>query len=336
MTENNAAQPGLTDDEILDAIKAGVRAARDEGLACAGPDNYVQAGALALLSKLRAEGVQAGELPAYINDDSQPLQYRLGWNNCLSDCRAALASAPLADTLPLEKALYELVDKIAPGLDTGDLVQDARRSSTLLDAIMASAPVTGEAVSYQVRRTDGSPLACWETCTKDLYDETLATGRYNGLEGAPPCEVRALGVIDAAPQASKAVRLDAPAQVGGVRFGKGIHWSTVIAAAQRHHAFMNTPEKEAERIARAKEFVESIQADKDGGDCAKGAGDGDLMRFALEAIEAEMDPKWECNSYHPKLRMAAERLRAALSPTPSVVKQSLTATQTGEKGESDA
>lgn len=36
-------------------------------------------------------------LPAYITDDRYHLQYRLGWNNCLADCRAAiLADAPAA------------------------------------------------------------------------------------------------------------------------------------------------------------------------------------------------------------------------------------------------
>lgn len=69
-------------------------------------------------------------------------------------------------------------------------------------SVLASAPVAGEAVSWQVRRTDGSPLACWESCTKELYDLTKSTGRYSGFENGPPCEVRALGVIDAAPQAS--------------------------------------------------------------------------------------------------------------------------------------
>lgn len=37
------------------------------------------------------------QLPAYITDDRYHLQYRLGWNNCLADCRAAiLADAPAA------------------------------------------------------------------------------------------------------------------------------------------------------------------------------------------------------------------------------------------------
>lgn len=51
--------------------------------------------------------------------------------------------APVADTLPLEAALHVLVDKIVPGLDTGDLVHDAGRASAVLGAIMAGAPVAG-------------------------------------------------------------------------------------------------------------------------------------------------------------------------------------------------
>ncbi len=44
-------------------------------------------------------------------------------------------------------------------------------------------------------------------------------------------------------------RLEKPAQVGNGRFSAGVKWSTVIGAAQRHHEYMNTPEKEAARIA---------------------------------------------------------------------------------------
>lgn len=50
----------------------------------------------------------------------------------------------------------------------------------------------GQAVAWQVRRVDGSPLAVWETCTFELYEATLATGRYAGYENAPLCEVRVL------------------------------------------------------------------------------------------------------------------------------------------------
>lgn len=55
-------------------------------------------------------------------------------------------------------------------------------------------------------------------------------------------------------------RLDAPAQVGGTRFGAGIKWSTVIAAAQRHHAYMNTPEREAERIKKAGKNMRKLRS----------------------------------------------------------------------------
>ncbi|KAG1244526.1 hypothetical protein G6F65_021753 [Rhizopus arrhizus] len=126
---------------------------------------------------------------------------------------------------------------------------------TVDGAPLASAPVAGEAhmpPGYRVKAVDGHG-----------YRITPPTGSdWVAHSDTPAGDL--IAALVAAPKASEAVRLDAPAQVGGVRFGKGIHWSTVISAAQRHHAFMNTPEKEAERIARAKEFVESIQADKDG------------------------------------------------------------------------
>jgi hypothetical protein len=53
-------------------------------------------------------------------------------------------------------------------------------------------------------------------------------------------------------------RLDKPAQVGGTRFHAGVKWSTVIAATQRHFEYMQTPEKEAERIEKGKALVEYL------------------------------------------------------------------------------
>lgn len=55
--------------------------------------------------------------------------------------------------------------------------------------------------------------------------------------------------------------LDAPAAVGGIRFGKGVKWSTVIAAAQRHHKYVTSPEQEQERMQRAGEFIQHLQID---------------------------------------------------------------------------
>lgn len=54
--------------------------------------------------------------------------------------------------------------------------------------------------------------------------------------------------------------LDAPAAVGAVRFGKGVKWSTVIAAAQRHYEYITSPEQEKERLRKAGELMHQIRA----------------------------------------------------------------------------
>ncbi|SEK09528.1 hypothetical protein [Achromobacter sp. NFACC18-2] len=62
-----------------------------------------------------------------------------------------------------------------------------------------------------------------------------------------------------------------------------------------------------------------------------------LLEYAMAiAHERELDVlghKHNSDEAVDRFKAAVER---ALSPTPAVVKQSLTATQTGEKGESDA
>lgn len=85
------------------------------------------------------------------------------------------------------------------------VVQDAHR------AALAARPVEQQAapdgvVAWQVRRIDGDggPLTNWESCTQDLYEATLATGRYGGYENGPPCEVRALVDARAAQPAAQA------------------------------------------------------------------------------------------------------------------------------------
>ncbi|WP_205736960.1 hypothetical protein [Achromobacter spanius] len=98
-------------------------------------------------------------------------------------------------------------------------------------------------------------------------------------------------------------------------------------------------------------------ADKDGGDCAKGAGDVAMRDAAFEAVRNQLCklPRYSfLSDGYGAVRRVKDRsgswivfdsahalfdpvsVDAALSPTPSVVKQSLTATQTGEKGEKDA
>jgi hypothetical protein len=81
--------------------------------------------------------------------------------------------------------------------DSADLLEQQATRLTALeserDALLAAAGK--EAVAWQVRRADGRidgvPIQ-WENCTQELYDATLATGRYAGYENGPQCEVRAL------------------------------------------------------------------------------------------------------------------------------------------------
>lgn len=54
-------------------------------------------------------------------------------------------------------------------------------------ALESRASNAGGAVAWQVRAI-GSEL--WENCTRELYEDTLRTGRYCGFERAPECEVR--------------------------------------------------------------------------------------------------------------------------------------------------
>lgn len=56
-------------------------------------------------------------------------------------------------------------------------------------ALESRASNAGGAVAWQVRAI-GSEL--WENCTRELYEETLRTGRYCGFKRAPECEVREL------------------------------------------------------------------------------------------------------------------------------------------------
>lgn len=57
----------------------------------------------------------------------------------------------------------------------------------------------------------------------------------------------------------KEPRLDKPAAVGAIRFGVGVPWSTVIAAAQRHYEYVTAPDQEKERLKKAGEFMRQVR-----------------------------------------------------------------------------
>jgi hypothetical protein len=77
----------------------------------------------------------------------------------------------------------------------------------------------------------------------ELYDHMLAVAQANGH--ASITEAIAGG----------AYRLDKPAKVGGARFCAGVSWRLVVEAAQRQYEYDVTPEKEAARIERAREWL---------------------------------------------------------------------------------
>ncbi|WP_369055010.1 hypothetical protein [Burkholderia gladioli] len=88
-------------------------------------------------------------------------------------------------------------------------------------------------------------------------------GATDGVSHSPEClaeyEAAVNGAVSADASPQDEPRLDKPAQVGGTRFGKGVKWSTVIGAAQRHFDFMQTPDNEARRIARAAELMAAVR-----------------------------------------------------------------------------
>ncbi|CAB3952837.1 hypothetical protein LMG6103_03578 [Achromobacter piechaudii] len=101
--------------------------------------------------------------------------------------------------------------------------------------------------------------------------------------------------------------------------------------------------RDAERLQSEIDNLKAAEAQpgaqKDGGDCAKGAGDGDLHFIAgtiVQHLNGPLDPARVIAASRAIKDWIDRQQLAALSPTPSVVKQSLTATQTGEKGEKDA
>ncbi len=136
------------------------------------------------------------------------------------------------------------------------------------------------------------------------------------------------GVADGKAEASEAVRnaaLEEAAQAVEARIGFG-----------EPGVDTSEPDAETRHCANVIRALKT-QADKDGGDCAKGAGDGDGPNAEAWLIEWQPGDgnTWvEADANEVRAREKAKRMggtatpmvRAAL-PTPSVVKQSLTATQ---------
>lgn len=85
-----------------------------------------------------------------------------------------------------------------------------------------------------------------------------------------------------AAQRAEGAVLDEPAQIGGTIFSKGIKHSTVIDRAKREYVYMQQPEVEAERMQKAKAFMESLRP-------APASGLADL----IEALESAVAAVWD-------------------------------------------
>lgn len=57
-------------------------------------------------------------------------------------------------------------------------------------------------------------------------------------------------------------KLTKPAMVGNTSFGIGVSARLVIDRAQREYEYQHTPEKEAERLARVRAFIDEVNGDR--------------------------------------------------------------------------
>lgn len=124
------------------------------------------------------------------------------WEAFSARALAAVPASQAEENAALWATLIKLADFL--GIDATEARKAPGNPSDVFIAAIRAQQAGGvpAVVSWQVRRTDGSPLAVWESCTQELFNETKRTGRYAGYEGAPPCEVRELVALAAAPSPS--------------------------------------------------------------------------------------------------------------------------------------
>jgi hypothetical protein len=239
MTENNAAQPGLTDDQIEALAKKHICPHHDR-LDAVLPNRVpyqqteqfrrVKALIGDVLSKLRAEGVQAGD--AQIANSLMPK---------LQSLLDRMANDPHTGTM------FEA---------DGDTLRDAMHlcRAVKVNAALASAPVAGEAP------TDAEII--------DMAVEPLGID-YDRMPYGIVKFARALLDQYAAPRASEAVR-DALAEL--VRLQDAKDSQNHFPNPQRSKEWAEYRRLWPAAMEQARAALPT-QADKDGGDCAKGAGD---------------------------------------------------------------
>ncbi|WP_025137746.1 hypothetical protein [Achromobacter sp. DH1f] len=225
--QNNATQPVLTDDEIRTAAKAAIRDAKEQGLANAGPHEYIAAGAAALLSKLRAEGVPVDDEvvpPPIAPDDEAISECWISASDCdgiaydgpsfqrgyrageIAERDRATGAAPVASATADERALTteqrkEFIRR-ASFISEADHDTRAAFVDEIASATLASAPVAG----WSLR---GPSAGSWRgEFSRRVYENLAAADNQDvPLEEYP---ARILAVLDAmgAPVAGELVTVE--------------------------------------------------------------------------------------------------------------------------------
>ena len=366
MTENNAAQPGLTTEQIL-ILERRSDMTDDEAL------RFGRAIESALLSKLRAEGVQAGDERESFSDwawrkdglaighmDGQAAAWE-AWQERAR--RAALASAPVVG---------ESVCKGSMALGSGCGACERCKA----EVQTGSAPVAGEAK----RNANGAPPCWWidhgshgqitqrEDEAQRAADEGKRVVSYTAAPQAsepqptderfkPPFDNCSFRMCDLpgqcrgegkchhpAPQASEAVRNALAVSVlkmsesnGSVTYCAYLHkvGLTGLDIGINGYQFYRSAVRgctdyEADCMLFAIGLAEhkpdvlayQTQTDKDGGDCAKGAGETLAPVFQFLLGEGPLRGV-EFGDRHPDERGAywwRKDLRAALAAQPGAQK----------------
>lgn len=106
----------------------------------------------------------------------------------LSAIDAAPEKSSISDGIEIESALAELINKIDSGLDTGDIVADARRASTVLDAIMTNGDLIANAYDYFREHPEGfSPpiefRVGWNACLDAIRSARAALSQASKGNG---------------------------------------------------------------------------------------------------------------------------------------------------------
>lgn len=179
----------------------------------------------------------------------------------------------------------------------------------------------GAPVAEQKRDDTGRLTSDYEPTAHEIQVAREAIRREFGNNGTDGYYIRILKAIHgAAPKfdpdevPTDEPRLDKPAQVGGTRFGKGVKWSTVIGAAQRHFDFMQTPDNEARRIARAAELMAAV---RDGAAVSPATADerASIWRLDRDVKESLNAANGTCTVYAEDVRiLLAARASQAAAP----------------------